>query len=302
MTPSRTAVRTNRARLALRKVAWGSGQVGFATVAAGTARLAWLRARRPNTVRVTSHRHGLAVTFRYPSQLIPTLVVFGDLLEPELGLLPGRLGQGDVAVDVGASIGTWSMVAARTGAAVHACEPDPDNLAVLGHNLAANGLGSAVTVHPVAVGRHAGQVTVQRHSRRYLNQVVAVGEGPSSQERPTPMVTLLSLVDQLGVREIAVLKVNTAGHEADVLAGALPLLIKGRVRVALFLDGTRVREALEDAFTRGALAAYALAIFDGDQARLVDVPTIAALEGPRPSPMNHYVILHRRDSRPLADN
>ncbi len=277
------------------KVLWGSGQVGFATVAAGTARLAWLRARRPDTVRITSRRHRLEVSFRYPSQLIPTLVVFGDLLEPELGLLPGRLGHGDVAVDVGASIGTWSMVAARTGATVHACEPDPENLAVLKHNLAANGLGSSVAVHPVAVGSHAGRVTVQRHSRRYLNQVVAVGEGQASQERPTPMVTLLSLVEHLGVSEIAILKVNTAGHEADVLAGALPLLAQGRVRVALLLDGTRVREALDDAFSTGALAAYSLAIFDGGRARLVDVPTVAALQGPRPSPMNHYVVLHRRD-------
>ncbi len=80
---------------------------------------------------------------------MPALVVFRDLLEPELGLLATMLGPGKVAIDVGASIGTWAMSAARTCAMVHACEPDPVNREMLESNIQANGLGSLVRTYAI---------------------------------------------------------------------------------------------------------------------------------------------------------
>src|SRR3954469_1736722 len=151
-----TMARAARARLTIDKVIWGAKRVGPGRAAMGAARLVWLKVRRPQSATVLARSHDLRVTFRYPSQLIPTLVVFGDLLEPELALLPTELGVGAVAIDVGASIGTWTMVAAKTGATVHACEPDQENLDVLRRNLAANGVGANVVVHVVAAGRHSG--------------------------------------------------------------------------------------------------------------------------------------------------
>jgi FkbM family methyltransferase len=282
-------VRTARARLAFHKVVWGARRVGVLRTALGAARLVLMRLRGPETVTIRAHRHDLVVSFRYPAQLIPTLVVFGDLLEPELGLLPAELGPGTVAIDVGASIGTWTMVAARTGATVHALEPDADNLDVLRSNLVANGVGEQVVVHPIAVGRHAGRVNLQQNARRYLNQVTEVDD-----ETGIVLVSLAEFVDGLDVSQVDVLKVNTAGHEADVFAGALPLFREGRVRTAMFLDGISLREGLHEALRDGDLAAYRMAVYDGDRGQLVDRPTIEHLAEPRPSPMNHYVLLQRR--------
>lgn len=284
-----TTVRGARVRLALHKVVWGARRVGARRTAQGISRLLWMRVRRPATATIRARRHGLLVFFRYPTQLIPTLVVFGDLLEPELGLLSAELGPGTVAIDVGASIGTWTMVAARTGATVHACEPDPDNLDVLRRNLEANGAGEKVVIHPVAVGRRSGRVSLQQNARRYLNQVTEVDD-----DSGIPLVSLVELVDGLDVRQVDVLKVNTAGLEADVLAGALPLLRESRVRLAMFLDGISLREGLRQASKDGDLASYRMAVFDGDRGQLVDMPTVDHLAQPRPSPLNHYVLLHRR--------
>jgi FkbM family methyltransferase len=284
-----TQVRAARARLALRKVIWGAGRVGLRRTARGAVELGLLRLRRPETVTIRAERHDLLVSFRYPTQLIPTLVVFGDLLEPELGLLPDELGQGTVAIDVGASIGTWSMVAARTGATVHALEPDADNLDVLRRNLAANGLADRVSVHTLAVGRHAGRVNLHQNARRYLNQVTEVDD-----DTGIVLVSLAEFVEGLDVSNVDVLKVNTAGHEADVLAGALPLFREGRVRIAMFLDGISLRDCLREAVRDGDLAGYRMAVYDGDRGQLVDIPTIDRLSEPRPSPMNHYVLLHLR--------
>src|SRR5690348_12928173 len=47
-----------------------------------------------------------------------------------------RLGPGDIAIDLGAHVGTITERLARTGATVHAFEPDPDAFAILSAQMA----------------------------------------------------------------------------------------------------------------------------------------------------------------------
>ena len=279
-----------RARLAIRKIIWGVQQVGARRVGLGLGRYLLMVARRPAQATVTSHRDRLIISFRFPSQLIPTLVVFGDLMDPELAVLTHALGPGRLAVDVGASIGTWSMMAARTGATVHAYEPDPDNVDVLRGNLRANGLFDAVTIHDVAVGSHRGRVALQLNPRKYLNQVTEVVDVEG-----IALTTLADVVNDIGASFADVVKVNTAGHEAEVLMGALPLFRDGRIGLAMFLDGIRLREALSVTLADGALDKYSLAVVDGGRAMLVQPASLTTLDLGRLGPMNHYVMLQRRD-------
>jgi FkbM family methyltransferase len=273
---------------ARRKIPWGVKQVGLARTAAGMVQLARLGLRRPDTAQVTTRRDGLSISFRYPSQLMPTLVLYGDLLEPELGLLPLLLGPGAVAVDVGASIGTWTMTAARLGATVHACEPDPANLQMLTENLAANGLTSQVTTHCVAVGAHEGAGALVSAKRRYRNRVVDASDDQGTSCR---LMKLTRFADELGISEIDVLKVNTAGSEDQVVTGAASLFHDRRIKLAMFLDGLAVRPLLDELCGD----AYQLGVFSSADRRFIPASNSTRLDGMKSSPMDHYALVCRKD-------
>jgi FkbM family methyltransferase len=270
-----------------RRIVWGTRQVGIARTAAGLARLSVLAFRHPDYAQIRTSRDQLDISFRYPSQLIPTLVLFRDLIEPELGLLAATLGPGRVAVDVGASIGTWTMSAACTGATVHACEPDPVNLEMLEMNIRANGLLSRVGTHALALGEQAGNGRIIAAERRYLNRVAAADDAGHD----FPVTTLDQFVDDLNLDQVDVLKVNTAGGERAVLLGAFGLFRAKRISWAMILDGLEVRSVLDDL----RACSYDIGFYDGDLGRFVSVAHSRELDAARPSPMNRYVIVRRDD-------
>jgi FkbM family methyltransferase len=227
----------------------------------------------------------LKVAFAYPTQLMSLMVLFGDLVEPELSILAGQLGPGRVAVDVGASIGTWTLCAAQTGARVHACEPDPENLKMLERNIGSNDLQDRVLLHPVALGAADGRSRLSQHGRRFMTSVQLATE--ESDRSDQPIYSLATFADGIGLGHIDVLKINTAGSEVDVLRGARPLFESAQIGVALVLDGIRVRPLLDEL---GKLS-YQLGFYDGDNRRFVTVADSTQLDRARPSPMNRYVLV-----------
>jgi hypothetical protein len=92
---------------------------------------------------------------------------------------------------------------------------------------------------------------------------------------------------KVGLRSIDVLKINTAGCEADVLAGAIELFRNQNVRVAVFLDGLKVRPLLDEM----KQFSYELGFYDGRGKRFVPVSDSSFLDLKRPGPMNRYVVL-----------
>jgi len=292
--------RTARVRHAVRKTVWGARQVGGFRVIRGLLWLALLRIRRPQTVRCLT-RNGMQVRFRYPSQLMPSLIVFGDLLEPELGLLPQFVHDGTVAIDVGSSIGTWTMAAARSGARVIACEPDPAGLETLRANCLTNGLADRVTVRQLGLGDAGGRGRLLRQRTGYANRVrprrePADGDGGLGRtggndvtEPEIAITTLDALAEAEGLDHLDVVKVNTAGGEREVLEGGLELLRRRAVGLLLVLDGLEVRPLLDKVRGFG----YEMGIWDGTAQRLIPVATSALLDAAPRGPMTRYVILVR---------
>lgn len=274
-----------RADIMRRRLAWGTRQVGIARTLLGLARLAALALRQPAHSRIRTFSSGLEIAFNYPSQLMPMLVVFQDLLEPELELLGRLLGPGRVAVDVGASIGTWALCAARTGAQVHACEPDPENFAILQQNLANNGFGPAVRLYRQALGTGEGWGVTPPKERLYLNQVRLADSADDSDG--TRVETLEGFVRGLGLDYVDVLKVNTAGCEREVLAGGMGLFRERKIGMAMFLDGLAVRTLLDELMGFG----YTLGVYAGG--KFVPVGSSRDLDAVRSGPMNRYVVVRR---------
>lgn len=69
------------------------------------------------------------------------------------------LGPGDIAIDLGANIGDITEALARTGATIHAFEPDPETFLHLSARMTGH---DNVTLHNAAAGDRDGEVTLYR--------------------------------------------------------------------------------------------------------------------------------------------
>lgn len=133
------------------------------------------------------------------------------------------LGANDTVIDVGAQIGTFSVLAARTPARVIALEPAPINAALLARNLARNDL-RRVEVHHLALGPH-GRSEIDLHQSYTNTGGASILERIGPRVR-VPCVSLGGLLERFGLARLKLLKVDVEGGEypifystpADVLA------------------------------------------------------------------------------------
>jgi FkbM family methyltransferase len=130
-------------------------------------------------------------------------------------------------IDVGANVGTTTLYAARTGAfsRIVSVEPSPDNLAVLRLNVHANDLDEVVTVVPSACGAESGEVELLLSALSSGDHRVSRGaRTTASHPRAVrvPEQTLDEILREAGVGgdDVALVWVDTQGHEPSVLGGA----------------------------------------------------------------------------------
>ncbi len=128
-----------------------------------------------------------------------------------------RLVRGDLFLDVGANVGTYSVLCAALGAEVIAFEPAPDTAHLLRENVALNGF--SIEVIQAAAGSERGETAFTR-GRDAVNRRDPLGEAT------VPVVTLDSVV---GARRVAGIKVDVEGFELDVLQGLKVALEERRV-------------------------------------------------------------------------
>lgn len=136
---------------------------------------------------------------------------------PEMLAWRRELRRGDLFIDVGANVGTYTIWAAELGAEVIALEPAADTFALLRENISLNGY--QVTAVRAAAGAHCGtaRFTVGRDAGNSLDPA-----GPVE----TRLVTVDSLI---GDRHVTGLKVDVEGFEIDVLRGCARALTERRI-------------------------------------------------------------------------
>jgi FkbM family methyltransferase len=137
----------------------------------------------------------------------------------------------DLAVDVGGHTGIYSIVAGLTNpkAQVHTFEPHEMNFGRLLLNLRANGLRGNNS-HNLAASRTAGAVPFQVKINHYLSSggsITAEGEEFAKMVPAGPIDNHVPL----SARKVCV-KIDTEGHEVDVLAG-MPKLLELRPDIIL---------------------------------------------------------------------
>lgn len=144
-------------------------------------------------------------------------LIVREIWEDRIYALDGlNLGPDDLVLDIGAQIGSFSLLAASHGARVIAFEPCPMNLERLRKNVARNNFADRIEVRPMAVSSPGTTQLRLYQSYTNLGGHSSYGWlGPGVDVACTSLDVILA--DLPGVR---VIKVDAEGAEAAILFGA----------------------------------------------------------------------------------
>lgn len=226
-----------RLRVVKDKFDWGLRVVGPQAALRGMWRLARLWLGRPQRAEVQL-RSGPILEFDYPHQFPPTLMLFGDFIDPEFAFLARIARPHWRIVDVGAAIGQFSMFSAicLPEATIHAFEPSGANVATFRRNIARNGVDGRVFVHQGALSNRRETARFATAPKNWMSQL-SDAQGAGAPGELVAVDTLAAALERLELDHVEVLKINVAGFEPAVLEGAMPCLAAGKVDVMILLLG-----------------------------------------------------------------
>ena len=138
---------------------------------------------------------------------------------PEMLVWQRALRPGYLFVDVGATVGSYTIWAGELGAEVIALEPAADTFSLLTENIALNGY--AVDAIQAAAGAECG-------TARFTSGLDSVNRLDPSGRAETAVVTIDSVI---GDRTVAGMKVDVEGFELDVLRGCAQALAEHRLKL-----------------------------------------------------------------------
>jgi FkbM family methyltransferase len=219
---------------------------------------------RPSTIylggtrAITRTKYGarLFLDTRDLSVGIP-LALDGDY-EPQLNpWMIGTLRPGDIAVDVGANIGFYTVhFAARVGAGghVHAFECNPELLELLRDSIEINYLEKRCTFYPVAITDHEGDATFRQPSKHLGSGSIVAGE--LSNDTATQITVAATTLDAVFTGKeppIRLLHIDTEASEPMVIAGGRAFIERHRdMIIVLEVLGENFRNRGDDSL-RAAL-------------------------------------------------
>jgi FkbM family methyltransferase len=143
-----------------------------------------------------------------------------DWFEDEIKFLRGLLRPGQHVIDIGANLGVYSLSMARTvgpTGRVWAFEPASSTAALLAQSIAANEFGHVV-LEQCALSSASGTLRLALHENSELNELVRDSE-PSGASEAVRVSTLDECRERHGWRDIAFVKMDAEGEEANILSG-----------------------------------------------------------------------------------
>jgi FkbM family methyltransferase len=162
--------------------------------------------------------------------------------QDEMGFALHVLRRGDVFVDIGANVGSYTVLAAKLGARVVAVEPIPETFARLVANLRLNGLESSVTAHCIGLSDRNGTLRFSTDNGT-INHVLAASENLAGTH--IKVDALDSIVAGLSP---VLIKIDVEGHELAVLNGARRTLESpSLLAVIMETNGSGLRYGISDA-------------------------------------------------------
>jgi len=132
----------------------------------------------------------------------------------DMGFVLHVLRDGDLFVDVGANVGSYTLLAAGAcRASVLAMEPSPSTFSRLEDNIRLNGLQTLVDARNVGVGSRPGTAAFSQGADA-MNHVLS----PEEAERTPAVAVSIDTLDRLlGERAATVVKIDVEGYETEVI-------------------------------------------------------------------------------------
>jgi len=160
-----------------------------------------------------------------------------------------RLNAGDVALDIGANLGWYSLILSRladTSASIFAFEPDPDNFTLLQENVVANS-AQQVTAVSSALGAASSTMTLYQSHERNRGRHSLLPLNESRRSLPVKVETLADFWGrkELGSRPLRFVKIDVEGYELSVLRGAGSLLARCETLILEYSPQFMRRAALD---------------------------------------------------------
>lgn len=163
------------------------------------------------------------VALRYRETLGLSSLLYGTFEQAELSFVTRYLQPGELAMDIGANVGIFSVVMGKAvgpSGRVFAFEPVPSNCSRLGGNLEKNGLDN-VEVFPIALGAAPGELMLRMAKDAAYHSLGEVERGfRDNAEMLVQVRDLDGVWEDLERPTITLVKMDVEGAEVDVLAGS----------------------------------------------------------------------------------
>lgn len=144
-----------------------------------------------------------------------------DFFEDEVQFMRRLLQAGESVVDIGANYGVYTLpMAQKVGASGHvwAFEPASSTARYLARGIAVNGFAH-VTLEEKAISRELGRAQLAFHAQAELRAIVhGVDPSPEGSEEVS-VVTLDDCMERFRWRDIAFVKIDAEGEEANIIEG-----------------------------------------------------------------------------------
>lgn len=147
----------------------------------------------------------------------------------EWGVQPG-----DVVLDVGAYIGTWTKQALARGARqVIAIEPSPASVECLRRNLASEVAAGQVVIYPKGIWDSEGTLTLFANSDTGVGNSFIESNEVTKKVDAIPVTTIDKLAAELALARVNFIKADVKGATQRLLRGGAGVIRRDRPRIAM---------------------------------------------------------------------
>jgi FkbM family methyltransferase len=155
-------------------------------------------------------------------------------------VLPKHVSKNALLIDVGAHVGKYALRLSHTfpEARILAFEPNPITFVELGKNIGSTKVESfnfalSSEVNDSEIFTY-GDSQDSEHSSVYQAVMTDIHTSKNAKALPIKLTTLVDFCKAKGIESVDFLKIDTEGHELEVLKGAKEMLAAGKIKLIQF--------------------------------------------------------------------